>query len=129
GVEVTDSFTGEKRKIYAKAVVNATGVFTDDILNMNDPEHQEVVVPSQGIHLVVDRSFLPGDDALMIPKTSDGRVLFAVPWHHKVVIGTTDTLMEKESAEPRPLEQEIDFVLETANAYLAKPLTREDVLA
>lgn len=129
GVEVTDGFTGEKRKIYAKAVVNATGVFTDDILNMSDPDHQEVVVPSQGIHLVVDQSFLPGKDALMIPKTSDGRVLFAVPWHNKVVIGTTDTLVEKESTEPRPLEQEIEFILETANAYLAKPLTREDVLA
>lgn len=129
GVEVTDSFTGETRKIYAKAVVNATGVFTDDILNMSDPNHQQVVVPSQGIHLVVDQSFLPGEEALMIPKTSDGRVLFAVPWHHKVVIGTTDTLVEKESEEPRPLEKEIEFVLETANAYLAKPLTREDVLA
>ncbi len=129
GVEVTDEFTGQKRQVKAKVVINATGVFTDDILNMNNPDHREVVVPSQGVHLVVDKSFLPGQDAIMIPKTSDGRVLFAVPWHNKVVIGTTDTLMEKESFEPRALDQEIEFILETANTYLAKTLTRDDVLA
>lgn len=129
GVEVLDVLSQEKYKIKAKVVVNATGVFTNDILNMNDASHGKFVVPSQGIHLVLDRSFLPGGDALMIPKTSDGRVLFAVPWHNVVVVGTTDTPLEDPSFEPRPLEKEIDFVLETAQRYLTKKPTREDVLS
>src|SRR5699024_7403700 len=121
GVSAKDGGTGALYRVKAKVVINATGVFSNDILDMNSQEHKKTVVPSQGIHLVVDKSFLPGADALMIPKTSDGRVLFAVPWHDKVVIGTTDTPMEEERFEPRALEQEIEFVLETANNYLSKP--------
>jgi glycerol-3-phosphate dehydrogenase len=111
----------------AKVVINATGVFTNDILNMNNPKHGKFVVPSQGIHLVLDKSFLKSDDAIMIPKTSDGRVLFVVPWHDRALVGTTDTLLENESFEPRALEDEIKFVLNTARQYLAKKPTREDV--
>ena len=94
---------------------------------MDDPTAPRSIVPSQGIHLVLDKAFLQGDSAIMIPKTSDGRVLFAVPWHNKVVVGTTDTLLKKESFEPRALEEEIEFILNTAADYLTKIPTRKDV--
>ncbi|MEY8758658.1 glycerol-3-phosphate dehydrogenase/oxidase [Chryseobacterium tongliaoense] len=127
GVVAEDQFTQKQYEIHAKVVINATGVFTNDILNMNNPKHGKFVVPSQGIHLVLDKSFLKSDDAIMIPKTSDGRVLFVVPWHDRALVGTTDTLLETESFEPRALEQEINFVLNTARQYLSKKPTREDV--
>lgn len=129
GVKLKDLLENKEYELKSQVVINATGVFTNDILNMDNPNHGKFVVPSQGIHLVLDRSFLPSNDALMIPKTSDGRVLFAVPWHNVVVVGTTDTLVEKESFEPQALEKEINFVLETACRYLTKKPTRKDVLS
>ncbi|CAA7389982.1 MULTISPECIES: glycerol-3-phosphate dehydrogenase/oxidase [Chryseobacterium] len=127
GVVAEDQFNKQQYKIYSKVVVNATGVFTNDILNLNNPQHGKFVVPSQGIHLVLDKSFLKSDDAIMIPKTSDGRVLFVVPWHDRALVGTTDTLLENPSFEPHALETEINFVLTTARQYLSKKPTREDV--
>nr|MBI1230289.1 FAD-dependent oxidoreductase [Cytophagales bacterium] len=129
GVVVKDSIGKKTYKVHAKAVVNATGVFADKILKMDQPDVGKMIQPSQGIHLVMDRSFLGGNDALMIPATSDGRVLFAVPWQGKLVVGTTDTIREKAKMEPRPLEREIDFILETAAAFLTKAPTRKDVLS
>jgi len=129
GVVVEDQETGEKHEIKGTAVINATGVFTNSIMKMNDKVYKKYIVPSQGIHLVFDKSFLPSNDALMIPKTSDGRVLFAVPWHDKIVIGTTDTLIKSHSLEPIATEKEIHFVLETAQRFLSKKPTRADVLS
>lgn len=129
GLKFKDEVSGKKYTIGAKMVVNATGVFADKILRMDKPDAPKSIRPSQGIHLVFDQSFLGGKDALMIPKTSDGRVLFAVPWLGKLVVGTTDTLREKAKLEPEALEKEIDFVLETAQAYLAKKPQRKDVLS
>jgi glycerol-3-phosphate dehydrogenase len=129
GVVARDSETGEEFRFQAKAVVNATGIFVDAVRRMDDPATPEMLSPSQGIHLVVDKRFQPGRSAVMIPKTDDGRVLFAVPWHGKVVIGTTDTPVDHISREPRPLEEEIEFVLKTAARYLAQPPTRRDVLS
>ncbi|NAW51398.1 FAD-dependent oxidoreductase [Elizabethkingia argentiflava] len=129
GVVAEDQFTKEHYKINAKVVVNATGVFTNEILTMNDPKHGKFVVPSQGIHLVLDQSFLKSNDAIMIPKTSDGRVLFVVPWHGRALVGTTDTLVAEPSFEPKALETEIGFVLQTAHQYLSKKPTKEDVLS
>ncbi len=127
GVCATDKLTGETFNIKAKAVVNATGVFANEIIAMDEPHAKPRIVPAQGIHLVLDKEFLPGDDALMVPKTSDGRVLFAVPWHNKLVVGTTDTLVEKAEYEPKPIEKEIQFILDTAKDYLKKAPTRADV--
>jgi glycerol-3-phosphate dehydrogenase len=127
GIEAQDMETGDKHKIFAKTVINATGVFADSILQMDDPAAPRTIIPSQGIHLVLDKEFLQGDSAIMIPKTADGRVLFAVPWHQKVVVGTTDTLVDKESLEPRALEEEIAFILDTAAQYLTKIPKRTDV--
>ncbi|MCK0124425.1 glycerol-3-phosphate dehydrogenase/oxidase [Gelidibacter sp. F2691] len=122
----------ESKRTYvlnAKVIVNATGVFTDDVLQMDNPEAKNIVRPSQGIHLVFDRSILPGKEAVMIPKTVDGRVLFLVPWHHRVVVGTTDTLVARHSLEPEPLGEEVDFILSTLNTYLKKPVAKADVLS
>jgi glycerol-3-phosphate dehydrogenase len=129
GLTAQDSETGEMLKIRARVVVNATGVFTDSVRRMADPEAEQLVVTSQGIHLVFDRSFLKGDTALMVPRTSDGRVLFVIPWHGHAVAGTTDTPVDAPSLEPRALEEEIEFVLETAGRFLNRPPTRADVLA
>ncbi len=129
GLVCIDQLTNEQYTIQAKSVINATGVFTDAILRMDDAQKHEMVSPSQGIHLVVDASFFPGSDAMMIPKTDDGRVLFAVPWHNKVVLGTTDTPVSEILAEPRPLEEEIDFIIHHFNRYTTQTITRKDVKA
>lgn len=127
GVSAKDQITGEEFNLNAKVVINATGVFAEEIFQMDEAGGRRKVVPSQGIHLVVDQEFLGGDYAIMIPKTDDGRVLFAVPWRGKVVVGTTDTLINDASLEPRALEEEIEFVLNTARRYLKKPIQRSDV--
>ena len=127
-VEVRDCETGQTYTAQAKVVVNATGIFTDEVRRMAEgAEARTMVAPSQGIHLVFDRSFLHGETAIMVPHTSDGRVLFAIPWHDHLVVGTTDTPIEQPSYEPLPFEQEIDFVLETAAQYLSRPPTRADI--
>jgi len=114
---------------WSKSVLNATGVFVDNIIKMDDRKARDIVKSSQGVHLVLDKSFCPNDYAIMIPATSDGRVLFAVPWHNKIVIGTTDVEKDKHELEPRALEEEVDFILETAARFLVKPPKRSDVLS
>jgi glycerol-3-phosphate dehydrogenase len=120
GLWVKDQFTGKEYEVKSNVVINATGVFTDSIMKMDDAKHKNILSPSQGIHLVVDKDFLPGDTAIMIPRTDDGRVLFAVPWHNKIVLGTTDTAVENIVAEPVPKEQEITFILKHIGRYLTK---------
>ncbi len=129
GVRAQDVETGETFDLKGKVVVNATGVFVDAVRRMDDPAAQDMLSLSQGVHVVVDQRFLPGSSAMMIPKTEDGRVLFALPWHGKVLIGTTDTPVEQPEYEPRPLEEEIDFILRTAAQYLSPAPTRVDVLS
>ncbi len=128
-VQAKDQISGEKYEIPLKIFINATGVFADEILKMDDAEAKPRLRPSQGVHLVVPAEFFPGKKALMIPKTSDGRVLFAVPWHNRLIIGTTDTPVDHIELEPRALEEEIDFILKTAAEYLNHPPSREDVLS
>jgi len=129
GVVAIDSETSERFEIAASVVVNATGIFTDEVRRMDDVEAKQLIAPSQGIHLVLDSSFLRGDKAVMVPHTSDGRVLFAIPWHEHTVVGTTDTPIDAASYEPLPFEQEIEFVLDTAGEYLTRKPTRGDVLS
>ncbi|WP_345072550.1 glycerol-3-phosphate dehydrogenase/oxidase [Hymenobacter fastidiosus] len=128
GATVRDAETGREYELRAKVVVNATGVFVDAVRHLDQPA-PPLVRPSQGVHVVLPRAFLPGAEALMIPSTPDGRVLFAVPWQGRVVVGTTDTLVAQAATEPRPLAAEIDFILETAGRYLARPPQRADVLS
>lgn len=128
-VDAIDRRTGRTCRFQGRVIVNATGVFTDSIRAMDAPEAHPIVRASQGVHLVLDRSFLPGDSAIMVPETDDGRVLFAVPWHDRVIVGTTDTPVPEASVEPRPLEQEIDFLLTHAVRYLTKDPAPADVLS
>jgi glycerol-3-phosphate dehydrogenase len=129
GVVVQDRETGATYRIRSHAVINATGVFADTILQMDTPGKRPTVRPSQGVHIVLDASFLASDYAIMIPKTPDGRVLFAVPWHDKVIVGTTDTLMKETLEEPVALEEEIQFILHTAGNYMTRAPQRTDVLS
>ena len=129
GVELRDRESGERMTVQAKCVVNATGIFTDEVRRMAEPAAEQMVSPSQGIHLVFEKSFLRANAAIMVPRTSDGRVLFAIPWHDHTVVGTTDTPIDAPSYEPKPLENEIAFVLETAGEYLSRKPTRDDILS
>ncbi len=129
GAVCEDVEGGTEYEVSAKVVVNATGPFSDEVRRLDDPQAPAMIAPSQGIHLVLDRSFLPGDSAIMVPRTRDGRVLFAIPWHGKTLVGTTDTPIRSVSLEPRPMEKEIAFILETAGEYLCKPPVRENVLS
>ena len=127
GVKALDMVKGESFTINARVVINATGIFTDSIMKMDNVNHKQMIQCAQGIHLVLDKEFLPGDAAIMVPHTDDGRVLFAVPWHDKVIVGTTDTAIEKPTLEPIALEEEIEFILRHAKQYLTKDPTRSDV--
>lgn len=127
GLVAKDLETGLMYKIKSKTVINATGVWADKIMQLDDPGARDMIRPSQGIHLVLDQSFLQSSHAIMIPHTSDGRILFAVPWHNRVIVGTTDTVINQALLEPRALEEEIEFILNTAGQYLNKIPTRKDV--
>lgn len=129
GVRVRDAESGEEFEARGRTVINATGVFVDELRKLDDAEAKPVLSVSQGIHLVLPREFLPGDAAMMVPKTEDGRVFFAVPWHGRVVAGTTDVPMPGPSEEPRALDEECDFVLAHAGKYLAKAPSAADVLS
>ncbi len=129
GAVFEDVEDGSEHEARARAVINATGPFADAVRRLDDPEAAPIIVPSQGVHLVLDRAFLPGDSAIMVPHTRDGRVLFAIPWHGRALLGTTDTPIEEPSLEPRPLQEEIDFILETAAHYVTRDPTEADVLS
>jgi glycerol-3-phosphate dehydrogenase len=121
--------TGETFSARAKVIVNATGPFSDSVRHLAEPDAAQLIVPSQGAHLVLDRSFLPGDTAIMVPHTSDGRVMFAIPWHGHTLVGTTDTPISQTPLEPVALDHEIEFILETAALYLEKKPARADILS
>ena len=129
GVRVRDEESGREHEVKAAVVINATGVFADQVRRMDEPGAAPLVAPSQGVHLVLPDAFLPGAQALMIPRTDDGRVLFVVPWHKRALVGTTDTPVPEASVEPRPLEEEIAFLLDHAARYLSRDPRREDVLS
>lgn len=129
GVVARDEETGREFSQLARVVVNATGVFADQVRQLADPQLAPMVAPSQGIHLVFDRSFLPGSSAIMVPHTSDGRVLFAIPWHDHTLVGTTDVPLTAPALEPRATADEIHFILETAARYLSRPPTTNDILS
>lgn len=129
GAVFEDMETGMEHEVKAKVVINATGPFTDRVRLMDEPEVSPIISPSQGVHLIFDKSFLPGKSAIMVPHTKDGRVMFAVPYLGVTLVGTTDTPIAESSLEPRPLPEEIDFILETAGQYLQKAPSREDILS
>ncbi len=127
GVEAHDLEGGGSLSAGARVVINAAGPFCDAVRRLAEPDAAPMIAPSQGIHLVFDGSLLPGGCAIMVPHTTDGRVMFAIPWHGRTLVGTTDTPIEEAVLEPRPREEEIEFVLETAQRYLRGPISRADV--
>ncbi|MDE3236521.1 MAG: glycerol-3-phosphate dehydrogenase/oxidase [Bacteroidota bacterium] len=128
-VQLQDSLSNQIYTARCKVVINATGVFTDSVLQMDDHLQHQLVLPSQGVHIVIDKKFFPGTDALIIPHTDDGRVLFAVPWHDKVVVGTTDTPVDLILSEPEAFDEEIAFIIHHFNRYNRLQIQYEDVLS
>jgi glycerol-3-phosphate dehydrogenase len=129
GVEALDRESGERFTVRGRVVINATGVFVDHVRQLDEEEAEPMVAPSQGVHVVLPGRFLNSDTAIMVPQTADGRVLFAIPWYDKLVVGTTDTAVEQPSAEPRPLREELEFILTHAQEYLEEAPTEADVLS
>jgi glycerol-3-phosphate dehydrogenase len=129
GLSFRDAETGVAHAVRARCIINAAGPFCDAVRRLDDPAAAPMIAPSQGVHLVLDRSFLPGDAAIMVPHTSDGRVLFAIPWHGHALLGTTDTPIPAVSLEPVAQEAEIEFILSTAARYLSKVPARGDILS
>jgi glycerol-3-phosphate dehydrogenase len=129
GVLAREEEEGRELEIRARVLVNATGVFSDAVRHLDDPGAPDIITASQGVHIVLDRSFLPGSSAIMVPHTDDGRVLFAVPWHDRVLVGTTDTPVPEAALEPRPRDEELAFLLTHAVRYLTKDPTPADVLS
>ncbi|MDY0348820.1 MAG: glycerol-3-phosphate dehydrogenase/oxidase [Tenuifilaceae bacterium] len=129
GVNARDHFSGKSYSVHGRVVVNATGSFVDSIRDMDCKNETRLIAPSQGIHLVLDKSFAPLKTALMVPGTDDGRVIFMVPWCGRVLVGTTDTALDLVTHNPRPLKEEVDYILEHASRYLARRPSREDVLS
>lgn len=129
GVIAKDEVSGNAVQLKAKIIINATGVFADEVLQMAEGYKEQTIAPSQGIHVVVDKKFFAGIAGLMVPKTDDGRVLFAIPWHDKLLLGTTDTPVENISTEPMALKEEIDFVIQHFNRYASSKINYTDVLA
>ncbi len=129
GVKVEDQEGDHEFEIQGRVVINATGIFTDSIRKMDNENAESLILPSQGVHIVLDKSFQPGESAIMVPKTDDGRVLFAVPWHDRIIVGTTDTPVEAPSLEPRAQDKEVEFLLTHAARYLTKDPKPDDVLS
>ena len=126
-VVVEDRETGQRHALKTRCVINATGVWVDAIRRMDRVGIGDLVAPSQGVHVIVDQAFLPGQHAILVPRTKDGRVLFAVPWLGKTILGTTDTPRSDLATEPAPFREEIDFILREAARYLARAPTRADI--
>ena len=129
GVVAIDEESGRELHVATRVVINATGPFADGVRRLTDPGAAPMIAPSQGVHLVFDRAFLPGRSAIMVPHTKDGRVMFAIPWHGHTLVGTTDTPIPEPVLEPRALDEEVAFILETAGQYLHRAPTRDDVLS
>jgi glycerol-3-phosphate dehydrogenase len=129
GAIARDVESGRELRIRARVVINATGVFTDSVRKLDDVAASPMLTMSQGAHIVLDRSFLPGDSALMIPKTADGRVLFAIPWQDRVLVGTTDVPVKETALEPKPFASEIEFLVEHTGRYLTRAPTDSEILS
>lgn len=129
GILAIDVIHDDMFEVRAKSIINCTGVYSDEIIQMDNPNYKESIRPSQGVHIVIDKSFLDGEQAIMVPKTTDGRVLFAVPWGNVAIIGTTDATVDRKCLDPIPTTEEIDFILENVREYLVKTPNRSDILS
>lgn len=129
GAVLRDAESGQEFSVTARLVLNATGPFSDEVRRLDDPDAAPLIAPSRGSHLVLPGAFMAGDSALLVPRTADGRIIFIIPWQGRVLVGTTDLPVPQATPEPVALPEEIDFLLSTANRYLARPARRSDVLS
>lgn len=129
GVNLKDNETGEELVAYANCVINATGVFVDELMQKDDPKAQDIVEPSQGVHLILRNVGIDITCAMLVPKTKDGRVLFIVPWYDNLILGTTDTPMKEAHEDCVALQEEVDFIISTANDYFKKTITYKDIIS
>ncbi len=127
GIEFKDTLINKTYKVNSKVVINATGVFADKIIKLDQPNSKKMIKPSQGVHIVLEKKFLDSPHAIMIPHTTDGRVLFAVPWKDYVVLGTTDTQIKDTLDEPKPLKEEINFIINNASKYMSIKPSKKDI--
>lgn len=129
GIKAKDQETGKEWNLKAKVVINATGVFSDALRKKDSSKLKPIISPSQGVHIILPKTFMPSKSAILVPHTEDGRVIFLVPWHDCVILGTTDTPVTKPLLEPKAKKQEIDFLLKEAAKYLSKAPTQKDILS
>ncbi len=129
GAVIRDLESGADYEIAARVVINATGIFSDALRQLDDPTAPALIAPSQGAHLVLPKSYLPGETAILLPETADGRVLFAIPWQGRTLLGTTDTPRPVAEANPQPLAEEVAFLLEHAREYLGWTIQPNDILS
>lgn len=129
GAVLRDALSGETFEVAARGVINATGAWGDALRHLDDPTSATTLLPSQGAHIVVPRHFLGDGDALVLPRTPDGRIMFVLPWHGQVLIGTTDTALAAVPDAPRPLANEIAQILDVAGRYLSPAPGMTDVLS
>ena len=129
GLTFRDEENGSEHALSARCIINATGPFCDQVRRLDEASARPIIAPSQGVHIVLPQEFLPGNSAIMVPHTRDGRVMFAIPWHGHIVVGTTDTPIPAVSLEPRPQAREVNFILQTAGCYLARNPSRADILS
>lgn len=127
GIKVKDELSNHEYNIKGKVIINATGVFADALLQKAEGHSEHTIMPSQGVHLVLDKNLFNGISAMMIPKTDDGRVLFVIPWYDKLLVGTTDTPVQKITLEPKPLKEEIDFIIKHFNKYAETKIGYSDI--
>ena len=129
GAIIKDNLSGEQIIINSKCIINATGIFADEIRKLDDPHTTNIIIPSQGTHIVINKNKLNTECAMLIPKTSDNRILFSVPWYNGIICGSTDILIDKIEEEPKSLESEIEFIINTINNYLNIKINKNDILS
>jgi glycerol-3-phosphate dehydrogenase len=127
GVEAKELSTNEPISVYGKALINATGIFTDEIRELDEPSTNRLMVLSRGSHITIDKKFHPSETALIVPKTGDKRVIFVIPWQEKVLIGTTESVVNEPSNNPKPSNEEIEFLLSHAKEILNPYPKKEDI--
>jgi glycerol-3-phosphate dehydrogenase len=128
GVHVEDYQTNAAFTVKAKAIVNATGIFSDSIRGLANPSLHKRIRASKGAHILLPLAVFPTEDALLIPKTEDGRVVFAIPWQRRLLVGTTDEEVSPEE-ELVVTKQDIEYLLRHLNQYLATPVSPGDIVS
>ncbi len=128
GLRVKDSINDKEFEVHAPIIINATGAFSDEVRLLDDKNTKKLLDISSGIHIVLDKKYLPSKEGLMIPKTQDGRVLFILPWMGKCLVGTTDE-PTKLSGHPEVAEKDIEYILKHLEIYFDLKIDKKEILS